>query len=81
MTKPSQASPSNHASIWSAMSVAGADEARALQQRGAVAGEVGQRDVSPPMCWRRFCTRPRMPETDSMSSSVIGASSASPEKS
>src|SRR5215471_242391 len=47
---------------------AGADEPGALEQRGPVAG-------------RRFWTRPRMPDTDSTSSSVMGASRARPEKS
>jgi len=59
----------------------GTDEAWTLQQCGAMTRQVGQRHVSPPMWVRRFCTSPRMPETDPMSSSVIGASRRRCEKS
>ena len=60
---------------------AGADEARALQERGPVPRQVAQVTVSVPMCALMFCTSPRMPDTDPISSSVMGASRSSPEKS
>ena len=65
---------SNQSGIWSAICVAGTDEARALQQGGAVGGEVAQRSLSPPRWSRRSCTRPRMPDTEAISSSVSASS-------